>query len=181
MTFEQWKAVSLMFGTPVTAPAPPATQQFKFQIKLSDFFGTQSTTPDFLNKLQNLMEIPGYSPGPTKDLVTTPSNQDVSNTIHQLFLQHCKKGAADFWKNRPQFDHKGFEMLADLHRCFMPTGQTAIFVNYVALFNIQQKVGESIASFASRIWDIYGSLSAGGIVLDEMVLTLIMMNGLSDD
>ena len=61
------------------------------------------------------------------------------------------------------------------------TGQTAIFMNYVSLFNIQQKVDESIASFASHIWDIYDHLSAGGIVLDKMVLTLIMMNGLSDD
>ena len=97
MMFHERKAISAMFGTPAAAPSPAASQTFKFrQIKLSDFISTHSAAPNFLNKLQNLMEIPGYSLGPTKELVTTPSNQDASNTIRQTHPSTLQKRRSQF-------------------------------------------------------------------------------------
>lgn len=151
----------------------------EIKLALSSFNGKKEDWIGFYGQLLAVMENDDYSP--RGELVTNDENREASKRMRQLLLNYCRKDAAALWTNRPEFEGKGFEMVASMIRKYAPNNKEAVFTWYNTLFTAKQQPNESITLFTARLREANANLRVGGVNLDPMILTLIFMHGLGDD
>ena len=153
-----------------------ARVEIKYQ--LLNFDGKKEQWPRFFYKFKNLLETADYNPEGSP-YITTPDNASASKNLRHLLLIHCIDTAEDFWKERPEFEAKGFEMWGFLVNRFAPTGKVAIFENFDTLFMTRQGEQESLATFSAKIRTPKVALEAAGVKIDPPILALLFMHGLN--
>jgi hypothetical protein len=75
---------------------------------------------------------------------------------------------------------KGFEMVTALRGYYAPTGKVATFINFRGLVDLKMEHNEPVGTFLARVRDAESDLHEGVLDLDPTLITLFVLNGLSD-
>lgn len=135
--------------------------------------------PLFWARLSSIMKLTRYSPLGSA-LITTHENAGNSNRLHFLLLSKLTDASMSSFYHNPEFDGKGFEMVAHLCQQYAPSKASDVFVNMQSLMFMEMKVHESIPEFAARIRTTNTLLQAGGETINPSLLTMLLMRNLPD-
>jgi hypothetical protein len=95
--------------------------------KPSDLGLKDITNKDSLIKARKIINAclrrPSYCSSTTsKALVMTPANQAASSWLEEVIYFYVKPSISDLFVKNPQFDQKGFKMIAHIDQYFHPLG-----------------------------------------------------------
>ena len=136
--------------------------------------------PLFWARLSSIMKLSRYSPLGSA-LVTTSRNAGNSHRLHFLLLSKLTDATMSSFYHNPEFEGKGFEMVAHLCQEYAPSKASDVFVNLQKLMFMELKAQETIPEFVARIRTTNALLQAGGETINPSLLTMLLMRNLPDD
>jgi hypothetical protein len=93
---------------------------------------------------------PLYWPGPLKELVTTADNAAASIWLEEVVAIFYKPPILDLFVEMPEFNGKGFKMLAHINNHFNPSGAVDTLTHIFDLIDLKQKDDEPVVSLKAR-------------------------------
>ncbi len=87
-----------------------------------------------------------FWPGPSKEMITTPKNAAASVWWEEVVAYFCKPPVSDLFVEMPEFDGKGFKMLAYINNHFNPSAAVDTLSSIFDLIDLKQKEDEQVVS-----------------------------------
>ena len=104
-----------------------------------------------------------------------------SNRVHFLLLGKLSDAPMASFYDNPEYDGKGFEMVAHLCQQYAPSKETDVFVNMQSLMFLEHDESlESVPQLAAKIRKLDAALTAGGETVPRSILTMTFMKCLDD-
>ncbi len=108
-----------------------------------------------------------YSPSTTsKALVTTPKNQAASSWWEEAFYYYVKPPISDLFVENPQFNQKGFKIIACIDQYFHPLGAVDSLGYIFQLIDIMQGANEPVITLKVRFSCLFVLLKMGVINIE---------------
>jgi len=105
-----------------------------------------------------------YCPSTTsKALVTTPENQAASSWWEEVIYYYVKPPISNLFAEYPQFNQKGFKMIAHIDQYFHPSGAVNTLGYIFQLIDIMQGANELVITLKARFSRLFASLKMGGV------------------
>jgi hypothetical protein len=124
------------------------------------------------------LRCPSYWPGSSKQLITTAENPAASGRWDEVVAFFCKPPVFNLFVKVPEFDGKGFEMLAYINSHFNPSGAADSLSHIFDLIDIKQKVDKLEVSLKACFSRVFLSLKIGGISIDLALQVGFMLRAL---
>jgi hypothetical protein len=104
-----------------------------------------------------------YCPSTTsKALVTTPKNLAASSWWEEVIYYYVKPPISDLFVENPQFNQKGFEMIAHINQYFYPLGAINTLGYIFQLIDIMPCANEAVITLKACFSCLFASLKNGG-------------------
>jgi len=113
-------------------------------------------------------------------MVTTSANAANSRRLHFLLMVKLKGSAMEPFLNNPEYDAKGFEMVARLCQTYAPSAKSDLYSNFFSLFYLEMGPQESVEQLFGNIRRYDLLLKAADITLERRRLSMIGMKALDD-
>jgi hypothetical protein len=104
--------------------------------------------------------------GPSKELVTTPTNAAASAWWEEVIVYYCKPPISDLFVEESRFDGKGFKMIVYIDAHFNLSRAVHSLGYIFDLINIRQSADESVVTLKACFSHLFASLKMGGILID---------------
>jgi hypothetical protein len=121
---------------------------------------------------------PPYWPDPSKELVTTADKAAASVWWEEVVAFFCKPPVLDLFVKMPEFDGKGFEMLAHINNHFYLSGAVDMLTHIFDLIDLKQNNDEPVVSLKAQLPRVFSSLKMGGIYIDSALQVGFMLRAL---
>jgi hypothetical protein len=109
-----------------------------------------------------------YCPSMTsKALITTPANQAASSWWEEVIYFNLKPPISDLFVKNPQFNQKGFKVIAHIDQYFHPTGAVDSLGYIFQLIDIKQGADKPVITLKVRFSCLFALLKMGGTNIDS--------------
>jgi hypothetical protein len=114
----------------------------------------------------------------SKQLVTTPKNQAASSWWEEAIYYYVKLPISNLFVENPQFDQKGFELIAHINQYFHPLGAADTLGYIFQLIDIMQGANEPVITLKARFSRLFALLEMGGVNIKPPLQVGFMLRSL---
>jgi hypothetical protein len=119
-----------------------------------------------------------FWPGPSKEMIITPENAAASVWWEEVVAYFCKPPVLDLFVKMPEFECKGFKMLAYINNHFNPSATVDTLSSIFDLINLKQKEDKQVVSLKARFSRVFATLKMGGISINSALQVGFMLHAL---